>query len=124
MIKKLVNSSGRSKAYVDCTKAYRGPALMATLQALSGARLWFACLLALILVLVSSLGVIFSTYKSRQLFSDVQLQHRDSMQLEEQWGRLLLEQSTWASHSRVEGLARAKLGMVVPDPGAMIVIKR
>jgi cell division protein FtsL len=97
---------------------------MATLQALSGTRLWLACVLALILVLVSSLGVIFSTYKSRQLFSDVQVQYRDSMELEEQWGRLLLEHSTWASHSRVEGLARTKLGMIVPGPGAMIVIKR
>jgi cell division protein FtsL len=97
---------------------------MVVAQALSGARLWLACLLVLVLVLVSSLGVIFSTYKSRQLFSDVQLQHRDSMHLEEQWGRLLLEQSTWASHSRVEALARTKLDMVVPDPGAMVVIKR
>lgn len=97
---------------------------MASVQALSGARLWLACLLALVLVLVSSLGVIFTTYKSRQLFSDVQVEHRDSMQLEEQWGRLLLEQSTWASHSRVEGLAKKKLGMVVPEPGAMIVVRR
>ena len=97
---------------------------MVSVGALSGARLWLACLLVLVLVLVSSLGVIFSTYKSRQLFSEVQLQHRDSMQLEEQWGRLLLEHSTWASHSRVEGLAKMKLGMVVPEPGAMIVVTR
>ena len=97
---------------------------MMSMQPWSGMRLWLACLLALVLVLVSSLSVILSTYKSRQLFSDVQLQHRESMQLEEQWGRLLLEQSTWSSHTPIESLAKNKLNMVVPDPARMIVIKR
>ena len=97
---------------------------MMSMQAWSGMRLWLACMLALVLVLVSSLSVILSTYKSRQLFSDVQLQHRESMQLEEQWGRLLLEQSTWSSQTRIESLAKNKLNMVVPDPARMIVIKR
>ena len=97
---------------------------MMSMQPWSGMRLWLACLLALVLVLVSSLSVILSTYKSRQLFSDVQLQHRESMQLEEQWGRLLLEQSTWSSQTRIESLAKNKLNMVVPDPARMIVIKR
>lgn len=96
---------------------------MAAEQASSAVRIWGACLL-LLLVSASSLGVIYSTYKSRQLFSEVQVQHRESMRLEEQWGRLLLEQSTWSSHSRVEGLARTKLGMVVPDPSTMIVVKQ
>ena len=97
---------------------------MMSMQPWSGMRLWLTCLLALVLVLVSSLSVILSTYKSRQLFSDVQLQHRESMQLEEQWGRLLLEQSTWSSQTRIESLAKNKLNMVVPDPARMIVIKR
>jgi cell division protein FtsL len=97
---------------------------MMSMQPWSGMRLWLACLLALVLVLVSSLSVILSTYKSRQLFSDVQLQHRESMQLEEQWGRLLLEQSTWSSQTRIENLAKNKLNMVVPDPARMIVIKK
>jgi cell division protein FtsL len=97
---------------------------MVSAQALPGVRVWGACLLSLLLVLVSSLGVIYSTYKSRQLFSEVQLQNRESMRLEEQWGRLLLEQSTWSSQSRIEGLATSKLSMMVPDPSTMIVVKR
>jgi len=97
---------------------------MMSMQPWSGMRLWLACLLALVLVLVSSLSVILSTYKSRQLFSDVQLQHRESMQLEEQWGRLLLEQSTWSSQTRIENLGKNKLNMVVPDPARMMVIKK
>jgi cell division protein FtsL len=34
--------------------------------------------------------------------------------MQEQWGRLLLEQSTWAAHHRVEQLARKQLGMRLP----------
>lgn len=97
---------------------------VATIESLSGIRLMFVCALILSLVLVSSLGVIYSTFKSRQLFSEVQLQHRESMRLEEQWGRLLLEQSTWSSHSRVEGLAKQKLKMVAPDPAHIVVVRQ
>jgi len=31
-----------------------------------------------------------------------------------EWGQLLLEQSTLGENSRVEGLAKRKLGMIVP----------
>ena len=60
------------------------------------ARLFMVSLLVLLLVVASALGVIYSSYKSRQLFSDLQQQNREAMRLEEDWGRLLLEQSTWA----------------------------
>ncbi|MCP3906651.1 MAG: cell division protein FtsL [Oceanicoccus sp.] len=81
-------------------------------------------LLVLLLVVVSALGVIYSSYKSRQLFSEVQQQNREAMRLEEDWGRLLLEQSTWASHARIERLAKSELKMVVPAPETIIVVKR
>jgi cell division protein FtsL len=81
------------------------------------------CLFFLLVNILSALGVVYSSYKSRQLFSDVQQQHAQKLQLEEQWGRLLLEQSTWASHARIERLAKAKLSMVVPDPATIIVVK-
>ncbi len=88
------------------------------------AKLLLAVLLVLLLVVASALGVIYSSYKSRQLFSEVQQQNREAMRLEEDWGRLLLEQSTWASHARVERLAKSELKMVVPAPETIIVVKR
>ena len=88
------------------------------------AGLLIASLLVLLLVVASALGVIYSSYKSRQLFSDLQQQNRETMRLEEEWGRLLLEQSTWASHARIEHLAKSKLNMVVPEPEAIIVVKQ
>ena len=88
------------------------------------AQLLVACLLILLLVVMSALGVIYSSYKSRQMFSGLQQQSREAMRLEEDWGRLLLEQSTWASHVRIERLAKSKLGMIAPDPSAIIVVRQ
>ena len=76
------------------------------------------------LVVASALAVIYSTYKNRQLFSELQQQNRETMRLGEEWGRLLLEQSTWVSHERIERLAKTQLKMKVPDPKAIIVVKK
>lgn len=87
-----------------------------------GNALWLINVFLLLSVIGSALGVIYSSYMSRQLFSELQQGKRQAMSLEENWGRLLLEQSTWASHSRVERLAKTKLNMKVPDPALIIVV--
>lgn len=79
-------------------------------------KLLIVTLMVLLLVLVSALGVVYSSYKNRQLFGDLQQQSYETMHLEEEWGRLLLEQSTWASFERIERLAKSELNMVEPNP--------
>jgi len=63
---------------------------------------WSAAWLCLLFaaVLGSALGVVYSKYQNRKLFIELQaLQtRRDEMSVE--WGRLQLEQSTWAAHGR------------------------
>jgi cell division protein FtsL len=88
------------------------------------AGLLIAVLLVLLLVIGSALGVIYSSYKSRQLFADLQRQNKETVRLEEEWGQLLLEQSTWASHERIEGLAKSQLNMVGPEPETIVVVKQ
>lgn len=73
-------------------------------------------------VVVSSIGVIYSTYLSRQLFNETQRLQRGEWSLEEERERLLLEQSTWASHERVSDIAASKLDMVSPDPVTIKVV--
>jgi cell division protein FtsL len=87
-------------------------------------KLLVASFILLVLVVVSALSVVYSTYKSRQLFSEFQQQKRQAMRLEEQWGRLLLERSTWASHERIDRLAKSKLKMIVPNSQTMVVVKQ
>lgn len=96
----------------------------ASLLAEDQLRLLIVGVLVLLLVVASALGVIYSSYQSRQLFSSLQQLSKESMQLEEEWGRLLLEQSTWASHARIEQLAKSQLDMIVPDPASIVVIKQ
>ncbi|MDF1693000.1 MAG: cell division protein FtsL [Zhongshania sp.] len=69
----------------------------------------------LLLVVMSCIAVIQSSHKSRKLFGELQDLRRDAMSLEEEWGRLLLEQSTWASPDRVQDMAVQKLKMQAPN---------
>ncbi|WP_075806440.1 cell division protein FtsL [Pseudomonas putida] len=74
----------------------------------------FLMLLLFVGVLVSSVAVSYSAHWNRQLLNTLygELNERDKAQAE--WGRLILEQSTWTAHSRIEALASEQLKMRVP----------
>ena len=78
--------------------------------------------LLLLLVVGSALSVVYSTYQTRQLFSALQQQTRLTMELEEEWKRLLIEQSTYAAHDRIEQQARERLSMTVPAAESVVVV--
>jgi len=81
-------------------------------------------LLVLIMgVLASALGVVFSTNESRKLFVELQGLQKTRDELSADWGRLQLEQSTWATHGRIEQIANNKLEMVNPPPGAVVIVR-
>jgi cell division protein FtsL len=75
----------------------------------------FLLLMLFIAVLVSALAVSYSAHWSRQLLNELysELHVRDRAQAE--WGRLILEQSTWTAHNRIEVIATERLGMRIPD---------
>jgi cell division protein FtsL len=60
-------------------------------------------------------AVSYSAHWNRQLLNELyaELSVRDKAQAE--WGRLILEQSTWTAHNRIESLAAERLGMRIPD---------
>ena len=75
----------------------------------------FLMLLLFVGVLVSAIAVSYSAHWNRQLLNTLynELSERDKAQGE--WGRLILEQSTWTAHSRIESLAAGQLKMRVPN---------
>lgn len=75
----------------------------------------FFMLLLFIAVLVSAIAVSYSAHWNRQLLNSLysELSVRDKAQAE--WGRLILEQSTWTAHSRIEALATEQLKMRIPN---------
>ncbi|SDT90754.1 cell division protein FtsL [Pseudomonas pohangensis] len=80
-------------------------------------------LLLFIGVLGSALAVSYSAHVHRQLLNGLfdELNARDKLQAE--WGRLILEQSTWTAHSRIENLAVAQLHMRIPEPAEVQLVK-
>ena len=71
--------------------------------------------LALVLV-VCALAVIQSQHRARTYFVELERLKKEARALDEQWGQLQLEQSTWANPARVDTLARTQLGLVPPSP--------
>lgn len=69
--------------------------------------------LALVLV-VCALAVIQSQHRARTYFVELERLKKEARALDEQWGQLQLEQSTWANPARVDTLARSQLGLVPP----------
>ena len=76
-----------------------------------------------LLLFASSLGVVFSTHQARRLFVELQGLQKVRDELNIQWGRLQLEQSTWATHGRIETIANNKLDMLIPPPGAVVIVR-
>lgn len=76
-----------------------------------------------LMLFASSLGVVFSTNQARQLFVELQGLQKVRDELNTEWGRLQLEQSTWATHGRIETMANNKLDMVIPPPGAVVIVR-
>jgi cell division protein FtsL len=72
-------------------------------------------LLAVILV-GCALAMIQSQHRARALFVALEQLKKEARVLDEQWGQLQLEQSTWANPARVDTLARTRLGLVSPPP--------
>ncbi len=77
------------------------------------------CLFA---VVASAVGVAYAKYASRKQFVALQALRAERDALEVEWGRLQLEQSTWATHGRVERIARDKLNMRTPNASEVVVV--
>ncbi|MGH8595297.1 MAG: cell division protein FtsL [Gammaproteobacteria bacterium] len=66
------------------------------------------------LALVTALSLVLTRFDNRQHFVQLQELRRQQNELNREFGQLLLEQSTWGTHGRIEELARTKLNMTVP----------
>ncbi len=71
--------------------------------------------LAFVLI-ACALATIQAQHRSRTYFVELERLKGEARALDEQWGRLQLEQSTWVNPTRVDAIARARLGLVLPAP--------
>jgi len=79
--------------------------------------------LLMALVMASAFGVIYTKHQSRKLFVELQTLHKERDDMDIEWGQLQLEQSTLATHSRVEDTSSTKLGMVIPEASQVVILQ-
>jgi cell division protein FtsL len=79
--------------------------------------------LLVVALLLSAITVIYSKYKSRQLFIEIQKKEKELDNYEVEWGRLQLELTTLTEEYRVEDEARNRLQLTLPRQDKFIYIK-
>ena len=77
----------------------------------------------LLLILIGcALAVITSQHHARRLFIELEGEQVAAKKLEEERSQLQLEQSTWATHKRVEAVAAKSLGMKSADSASTVIL--
>jgi cell division protein FtsL len=72
---------------------------------------------------VTALAIVHSRHRHRQLFAQVTRLEKARDELNIEFGRLQLEQATWAESNRIDQVARDRLGMKFPEGGEIVVIR-
>ena len=75
-------------------------------------------------VLGSAVAVVEAKHESRKRFVVLQSLKAERDRMNVEWGRLQLEQGTWATHSRVERIAYKRLHMVIPEMESIVIVKQ
>lgn len=72
---------------------------------------------------VTAIAVVHARHQHRQLFIALTgLEHaRDELNID--FGRLQLEQATWAESNRIDQVARERLGMKFPESADIVVVR-
>ena len=75
-----------------------------------------------LIIIVSAIGVIYSKHRNRMLYVELRELEVKRDNLNVDWGRLQLEQSTWATHGRIESAARKRLNMLNVDYSEVVIV--
>jgi cell division protein FtsL len=73
-------------------------------------------------VIATAIGVVASKHEGRKQFRTLQtlMAERDDLMME--WSQLQVEQSTWATHARIEQVAEKELKMKIPRVGDTVMV--
>ncbi len=84
-----------------------------------------AVILALLILatLASAVGEVYARHRHRQAFIQLSALERTRDELNIEFGRLQLEQATWAETNRIDQIARNQLGMKFPEGADVVVVK-
>ncbi len=77
-----------------------------------------------IVCVISAVAVIYTKHESRKLFVSLEQLNAERDALNIEWGQLQIEQSTWATHARIEQVATDELSLSRPNARQLNVIAR
>lgn len=80
--------------------------------------------LLVVAIVASALTVVRDRHEHRQAFVQLSRLDRARDELNIEFGRLQLEQATWAESNRVDQVARTRLGMTFPRTEDTVVLRR
>ncbi len=78
--------------------------------------------LLVIAVVACAMLVIELRHRNRMAFVELQSVQAQRDALDTETGQLLLEEGAWSEHRRIEGLARERLGMSIPQSQQVVVV--
>jgi|TARA_B110000503_G_scaffold42875_2_gene70195 cell division protein FtsL len=78
----------------------------------------------LVLLVMTAQFVVYSSFQARGHINHLHQLETDRNDMQVEWGQLLLEQSAWASHSRVESMVVDQLSMSVPSAQQIILVRQ
>ena len=73
--------------------------------------------------IASAIGVVYARHRHRVLFGEVTRLERARDELNVEFGRLQLEQATVAEATRIDQVARVRLGMKFPEAADIVVVR-
>ena len=79
-------------------------------------------LFLMLAVLASALSVVYTQHTARKVFMETEQLQAERDLLNEEWGRLRIEQSLWAMDERIENMVEQELGMQVPDNQSLVFL--
>ena len=77
-----------------------------------------------VVCVMSAMALIYTKHESRKLFVELEALTTERDELNIEWGQLQIEQSTWATHARIERVATEELLLARPKPTEIYVIER
>jgi cell division protein FtsL len=77
-----------------------------------------------VVCVISAIALVYTKHESRSLFVELEQLSTERDELNIEWGQLQIEQSTWATHARIEQVALEELALKRPKSTEIYLIER
>ncbi len=77
-----------------------------------------------VVCVMSAIALVYTKHEARKLFVELEALTTERDELNIEWGQLQIEQSTWATHARIERVAAEDLSLIRPKSTEIYVIEQ